>query len=333
MHPLYGQFLDILEQKTRNASVDLVVLINRLALDQDGLISFGKPFGALNSDEYDHTLSNIWLHLNSKIMAYVPYWKFISSSHYKNFRIAMAQVEKMIQVAIQQRKEIGIKEESTDLLAHMLKAQETGAYNFSPQQLRDHCAIFLNGGTDTVSSTLSSLVYLVLKHPEVEAKILEEINRVIPDDRLPTWEDLTKLEYCSCVVREVMRIAPAANMYGKMNTKPVTLKGGVTIPPGYSIFVAVYPMHHNPNYYKDPSSFIPARWETNNGQKHDPYAFMTFGAGPANCPGIKVAHLECKMFLATVFKRFQFKIVAPEPPLQGSIILRYHYLNVSISKR
>jgi len=92
-------------------------------------------------------------------------------------------------------------------------------------------------------------------------------------------------------------------------------------------------MHHNPKYYKDPDTFNPERWSAQNSQQNDSCAFFTFSAGPSNCPGFKVAYLEGKMFLATIYKRFQLKIVGTEPKLSGRVILRYPFLDVKIVKR
>jgi len=333
MHLVYHEFIEILEQCVGQPSVDISVLLNRLSLDQNGLISFGASFGALHTNKYDHTLDNIWAHINNRSIAPLPYWRLFATKEVKQYRIALAQVDEMLSDIIKKRKAMGIKNEDPDFLAQMLLAQETGAYNFSPKQLRDQCATFLNGGTDTMRSTFVSLVYLVAKHPEVESKILEEVNRVIPNERMPTWEDITKLEYCAWVVKEVLRMNPPANFFGKTNTKPLTLRNGVTVPPGYSLIVAAYPMHHNPKYYKDPDTFNPERWSAQNSQQNDSCAFFTFSAGPSNCPGFKVAYLEGKMFLATIYKRFQLKIVGTEPKLSGRVILRYPFLDVKIVKR
>ena len=45
----------------------------------------------------------------------------------------------------------------------------------------------------------------MLKNPEVQRKAQEEIDSVIGVDRLPTFEDESKLPYVAAMVKEVFR--------------------------------------------------------------------------------------------------------------------------------
>lgn len=84
---------------------------------------------------------------------------------------------------------------SKDFLSLILNARESerAAKNvFTPDYVSAVTYEHLLAGSATTSFTLSSVVYLVAGHPEVEEKLLEEIDGFGPRDQLPTAQDLQK---------------------------------------------------------------------------------------------------------------------------------------------
>ncbi|GJN17956.1 hypothetical protein PR202_gb05066 [Eleusine coracana subsp. coracana] len=86
-----------------------------------------------------------------------------------------------------------------DFLSVVLAARESDASTrdlLTPDYLSALTYEHLLAGSATTAFTLSSVVYLVAKHPEVEEKLLREIDAFGPRDRLPTADDLqTKFPY------------------------------------------------------------------------------------------------------------------------------------------
>ncbi|GJM93434.1 hypothetical protein PR202_ga09990 [Eleusine coracana subsp. coracana] len=86
-----------------------------------------------------------------------------------------------------------------DFLSVVLAARESDAFTrelLTPDYLSALTYEHLLAGSATTAFTLSSVVYLVAKHPEVEKKLLQEVDAFGPRDRLPTADDLqTKFPY------------------------------------------------------------------------------------------------------------------------------------------
>lgn len=55
--------------------------------------------------------------------------------------------------------------------------------------------------------------------------------------------------------------------------------------PGDGLWVPIYAIHHDPQYFKDPETFNPERFSDDNKGDIRPFSFMPFGIGPRNCIG------------------------------------------------
>ena len=82
-------------------------------------------------------------------------------------------------------------------------------------------------------SALSTFVYTMLKHPEVQKKAQEELDRVIKPGNLPTLKDEEFLPYTTAIMKEVLRWKtvgpigqflyrfPSAHIYVPMQVYPI----------------------------------------------------------------------------------------------------------------
>ncbi|XP_077504609.1 cytochrome P450 4V2-like [Amblyomma americanum] len=176
--------------------------------------------------------------------------------------------------------------------------------------VRDELLSTLIGGFDTTATTLAYTLYLLGHHPEIQAKVHDEIDLVCGDDwdKPISAEDLKNLTYTECVVKESMRLYPAASMIGRALDTDIKV-GKYTIPRGTVAVAALYFLHRHPRYHKDPDAFKPERFIDTKGMHT--YAFTPFSAGPRNCLGQKFAMKEDKILLVHILRRFQVTSKVP----------------------
>jgi thromboxane-A synthase len=98
------------------------------------------------------------------------------------------------------RKRDPASQQRKDFLSVVLGARERGGAAaeelLTPEYMSALTYEHLLAGSATTSFTLSSMIYLVAKHPEVEEKLLAEIDAFGPCDRVPTADDLrTRFPY------------------------------------------------------------------------------------------------------------------------------------------
>jgi cytochrome P450 len=123
-----------------------------------------------------------------------------------NFREkrAIAELDAILQLLIRAHR--AEKESRGDLLSVLLAAvdEESGA-RMSDQQLRDELMTLFGAGHETTAVALTWTWYLLSRHPEVKAKLDEEVDRVLAG-RPPSVSDLPRLPYTELVIRETLRL-------------------------------------------------------------------------------------------------------------------------------
>ncbi|KAF8686528.1 cytochrome P450 [Rhizoctonia solani] len=156
--------------------------------------------------------------------------------------------------------------------------------------------VMIEGGSDTTSSWVQSLILALAAFPEAQKKAQDEIDKVVGADRLPTPDDFSELPYIQAVIKEVHRWRPAAPLAVPHGTVDEISYRGYRIPAGPTIFVNNWGMLHDPDVYERPEDFWPDRWLQNEfGTKPevintDRKNNIWFGSGRRFCPGVHLAN-------------------------------------------
>lgn len=84
----------------------------------------------------------------------------------------------------------------------------------------------------------------------------------------------------------------------------------IVIEEGTGVWVSVYGIHYDPNYFDNPTQFKPERFdESINGKKtfiEMPY--LAFGDGPRNCIGLRFGKLQAKLGIVLLLKKYKFDL-------------------------
>lgn len=211
-------------------------------------------------------------------------------------------------------------EPGADLLGLLLQAKdpETGE-RLSDESLIDNLLTFVAAGHETTALALTWTLRVLADHPEVEARILDEIAGLGAD---PAPEALDRLAFTRQVVLEVMRLYPPAPLIVRRTAEEVRL-GDTVIPAGESVHVPVYALHRHQSLWDRPDVFDPDRFAPELTASRDRYAYLPFGAGPRVCIGMGLALTECLVILATLLPAFRFVPAKAEmPATQFRVTLR-----------
>ena len=206
------------------------------------------------------------------------------------------------------------------LLGMLMAARDEDGSAMSDQQLRDESITLFLAGHETTAITLSWTLWLLSQHPEIEARLAQELAAL--KGAPPQAADLPRLRYTDWVVKESMRLYPPAYLIGREPIRPDTL-GGYSIPAGAVIYFSAWALHRNPRHFPEPDRFKPERWDNELERRLPRFAYMPFGGGPRTCIGDRFALMEAVLLLAALVQRFRFEYLGTEPPTPyPSITLR-----------
>ncbi|MEU4118613.1 cytochrome P450 [Kitasatospora sp. NPDC028055] len=168
--------------------------------------------------------------------------------------------------------------------------------------VRSEAITMFGAGTETVSTTLTWLLDELLRHPEVEARVLAELDEHLPAGTTPTPEALARLTYTRSVTQEVVRLHAPNAFLMRTARVPVDL-GPYRIPAGTELLYSLTALHRDPLRYDDPSSFRPERWQDGGGLGRP--SFLPFGAGKHKCIGEAFAWAELTVAAAAILRRWR----------------------------
>lgn len=221
-----------------------------------------------------------------------------------------------------------------DLLGLLLAARDEDGSRMSDEQLRDEVVTLFLAGHETTALALTYTLQLLAKNPEVEAKLVAEIDEVLAAPgpgaagapRDPTTADLPKLRYCEAVILESMRMYPPAWILSRAVREPVSLCGAL-LPKDALVWIPQWLLHRDPRWFPEPRSFRPERWLAEAGEeglrKRLPRCqYMPFGAGQRMCIGNSFAMMEAVLILATWLAHLRFEVVLQPLELLPSVTLR-----------
>ncbi|XP_041359775.1 cytochrome P450 3A8-like [Gigantopelta aegis] len=184
------------------------------------------------------------------------------------------------------------------------KQQNGHTKGLTDDEINAQALLFFLAGYDTSSTTLSLVVYNLATHPDVQDKLLAEIDELLPEDQ-PNYDNISKLEYLDMCVSETLRIYPPGLRADRTALQDTEING-VKIPKGLTVAIPIYAIHHDPERWENPEEFDPERFSPENKSKHGPFDYLPFGNGPRSCIGMRLAVLAIKVTLVRVFQKYRF---------------------------
>lgn len=174
---------------------------------------------------------------------------------------------------------------------------------------------FIIAGRDTTACCLSWTAYILSTHADVQAKLCEEVDRVLGGtDGAPTIEQLsaTSMPYLNGVIYESLRLYPPVPEEFKICNCAAgdTLPGGTHVPCAMRVHFSPYVMGRDPERYAEPYSIRPERWIP--FQQPSQYEFPVFQAGQRICLGMTMALFEAKLLLVQILKKYSFTLYTGE---------------------
>ncbi|KAK5640028.1 hypothetical protein RI129_010839 [Pyrocoelia pectoralis] len=158
-------------------------------------------------------------------------------------------------------------------------------------------------GFETTAASVSFTLFELALNKEIQNKVREEIKTVLgKHNGKITYEAIQEMGYLNNCLYESLRKYPLVHTNTRICTKSYKIPNSdVVINKGTYVFLPMYALHRDPEYFPDPEKYDPDRFSI--GQ---PSAFLPFGDGPRKCIGYAFGILQIKVVLAVLLSHFNF---------------------------
>ena len=166
-------------------------------------------------------------------------------------------------------------------------------------------------GLDTVANTTSAAVYSVLKHPEVKARVLKEVDELFAGGDVDEEGLLKQLPALNGAIMETMRLYPIAVAQMRTATRDFVFEGH-QIHEGEMIYVGTSVPHFMEEYWPNAKSFDIDRYQKPRAEHLQPGVYSPYGRGPHTCLGKSLAEVQMALSLARVFHKLDLELESPD---------------------
>jgi len=239
-----------------------------------------------------------------------PAW--VPTAVNRRFRASARKVDEVILGIIDARRRGPGGAAADDLLSLLIRARDEDGSPMTDAEVRDEAVTLFLAGHETTALALTYSLYLLAAHPERQARLADELDRVL-DGRTPSLGDLENLKYLDAVVLEAMRLYPPAWVVARQALTDVEI-GSYHFRKAAEFVMSPWVLHRDATTFDDPEAFKPERWDGDLAHRLPRFAYFPFGGGPRVCIGNRFAMMEAKLVLAVAIQRFRFE-VAPQTEL------------------
>jgi cytochrome P450 len=210
------------------------------------------------------------------------------------FQRISQSVERLVQAELAERR--ARDEAGDDILSLLLAARYEGGGAPDDREVFEQLMTLLVAGHENTAIALAWACHLVATHPDVEARLVDELRGLGPD---ADPDAIARLPYLEAVCLETLRLEPLAPTIARLLKRPFRLRGH-EVPAGVAVAASVIAVHRRPELYPEPERFRPERFL---GASFAPHEFLPFGGGARRCLGAAFALFEMKLVLATILER------------------------------
>ncbi|GKV10372.1 hypothetical protein SLEP1_g21747 [Rubroshorea leprosula] len=177
------------------------------------------------------------------------------------------------------------------------------------------------GAIDNPSNAIEWTLAEMLNQPEIMAKAVEELDKVVGKDRLVQEHDIPKLNFIKACAREAFRLHPLSPFNIPHLSVSDTTVAGYFIPKGSRVLLSRIALGRNPKSWDEPLKYKPERHLNSDGSEvvltEPELRFISFSAGRRGCPGVALGTSMTVMLFARLLHGFSWSL----PPDQDKVDL------------
>jgi cytochrome P450 len=299
-----GEAVDALDEPARTGqAVDANDALSRIVCQATMRVLFGDKISLPDAVRIVAALGTIATAMVPRLL--VPFMPYaVPMPGDRAFRGAVRTIDDVVIPII--RETLRRPDDGEDIFSTLCRTRTVNGQEITEQQIRDDVVAMFSTSTETTIAVLSWLWPVLETHPEVAARLYEEIDQVVGAERIQR-SHVAELRYTRMVLDELLRLYPAGWMIPRTAAQSETL-GGTRIPGGATILVSPYITQRMAAFWDRPGVFDPERFAADAPRRQYRYSFFPFGGGPHQCLGQYLFLLEAPLIIATLLSRFRIRL-------------------------
>ncbi|KAK7416002.1 hypothetical protein QQZ08_012155 [Neonectria magnoliae] len=229
---LIQSYVNLLIQRLREncgdgkRPLEVTSWFNWTTFDIIGDLVFGEPFGCLENSNYHPWISLIFSRIRTSSVSTVIR-RFPFGSHFIKILLSKKALRRfhahfqMTQEKVAKRLEM--EGPRADFMESM--ASRNDNLQMSHPEILDNASLLIIAGSETTATALSGTTYLLASHPDVLAKVADEVRSSFDCEEDINLLSVQKLSYMLAVLHEALRVHPAVPTPSPRRAQP----GGDTI--------------------------------------------------------------------------------------------------------
>ena len=194
-----------------------------------------------------------------------------------------------------------------DFFSQFCRAKDDEGRPLSTEAIVNHMNFLMMAAHDTITSSATSMIMNLARHPEWQERLREEIAGF--DKNAPLTEQLDRLTLTDYAFKETLRMMPPVPSIPRRAVRDFSF-GGYDIPAGTNVGISVMHVHYMPEHWPDPQKFDPMRFTPEASKDRHRFAWVPYGGGAHMCLGLHFAQMQIKLLMANLLSRYRIEAEA-----------------------
>ena len=194
----------------------------------------------------------------------------------------------------------------TDIFSRLCRTVSDEGERFSDRQIVDHMSFLMMAAHDTTTSSLTSILYELGRHPAWQERARSE--SIDFGDTPPRFDELDQFPAAGLVMKEALRLFPPLPVIPRIAERDFEFEG-YRVPAGAMVVISALLTHRLPQWWDDPEVFDPERFgEARAEDQRHSHNYIPFGGGPHMCLGLRFAEAQVKIVIHHLLRRFRWSL-------------------------
>lgn len=194
-----------------------------------------------------------------------------------------------------------------DFFSQFCRATDDKGEPLSAVAIADHMNFLMMAAHDTITSSATTLIQQLGKHPEWQERLRAEIAGIGSNDGAIPYEQLDRLVLTEYAFKESLRLVPPVPSIPRRALRDFEY-GGYRIPAGAFVGISVGHTHHMAEHWPEPETFDPMRFAPEAVRARHKYAWTPFGGGAHMCIGLHFAIMQARLLTAHLLSRYRIEL-------------------------